>query len=436
MQRLYRTLLSWTKSVVRSVAFLPVPMMFFGLLVGILLYYLELNTDVSARFAEWLPAVMVSSQETARSILGLFVGGLITLVVFTFTQMMSLFNQVANSYIPRLLPLFTGDRSLQLTMGFYLATIIVTLIVLLSIRSDDGGYVPNLSVLFCIVCGVISLCMFMYFVTTISDKIKVSSIIESVYLRGVEMLNREQKKKNFHRQALPPNLDDWYAIPSPIDGFIGTVNYPHLSILASKYGTRFYLGTELGTYVPRNYPLLQSEQKLNAGQIGKVMDAVSPVSHAYDDWYLPQINLLVEIALKALSPGINDPATAINVIDRLTGLLARLLSSPFYNFYQAEGGGEVWVVRQQFEAIFAGVMGQLRRYGREDPAVCRRLIRMLYHLYGECGNRVSPRRCVRDEIMALIDDCRRYLVNPADRRAIAGEIYASRRLIRRLRENT
>lgn len=143
MQKIYRYFLSWLRTAVQSLAFLPLPMMIIGLLAGATLFFLEVNTDLGARVSEMLPAQILSSQETARSSLSLVIGGLITLTVFTFTQMMSLFSQVASSYSPRLLPYFTGARSLQFVMGAYLAVIILSIIVLLSIRGNDEGYVPN-----------------------------------------------------------------------------------------------------------------------------------------------------------------------------------------------------------------------------------------------------------------------------------------------------
>lgn len=422
MQKLYRRLITWGKSAVRSIAFLPVPMMLAGLLLGIGLFHFEMNTELSSRISEKLPALMIQSQETARSILGLFIGGLITLVVFTFTQLMSLFNQVANSYSPRLLPLFTGDRSLQFTMGFYLGTIVMTLIVLLSIRSDDAGYVPNLSVLFCIVSGVASLMIFVYFVTNVSGKIRVDAIIERVYRQGVEAIKKEQELECFSEQSLPGEVNSWPVIPSPIDGFLGSVDYARLSELAEEFSTRLYICTEKGEYIPKKLPLLQCETRLESQQVEQLVEAVSPIARKFDDWYLPPVRLLLDIALKAMSPGINDPGTAINVIDRLTGLLGRLMKMPIQNHYQSERGGEVWMSKRSFQSILTEVMQQMRTYCKEDTVVIRRLFRMLFQLYSETDGHQRHRQIILDEIHYLLADSRQYISNAGDRRSIAQDI--------------
>lgn len=439
MQRFYRFFRSWLRTALQSLAFLPLPMMLGALVFGVLLFHLETNTKLSLAITEVLPSTILSSQATARSVLTIIIGGLITLTVFTFTQMMTLFSQVANSYSPRLLPIFTGSRALQFVMGAYLATIILSLIVLLSIRGNDDGYVPNLSVLLCIVLGVLCLVMFLYFVTTISNKIQVTNIIEEVYHRGVKAIAREVGRPGFSERPAPTDFSDWYAIPSPIGGFIGTVDYNSLSKLAHKYETQFYLSADRGQFVPENLPLVYCSHKISAASIKEVLKAVSPIHQKFTDWYLPPVRLLTEIAVKAMSPGINDPGTAIDVIDRLTGLLMRLMRLPQYNHYQAtqdEKGGEVWLATHQFTNILTGVMQELRQYCKADPLVVRRLFLMLFHLLASAGNGFTYQRVIRAELEALLADARTNLTNTHDRRIQAKEIIQQRAQLKQFFEDT
>lgn len=426
MQRLYRYFLGWIRNAIESIAFLPLPMMVIAIGIGIGLFHLELNTELSATISEKLPSVVVSSQQTARSILGILIGGVITLCVFTFTQMMSLFSQVANSYSPRLLPFFTGSRALQFVMGYYLSTIIISIIVLLSIRENEDGFVPNLSVLLCIILGVMCLVLFLYFVTTISNKIQVSNIIETVFQQGVVAMKNINPNGIFQEKQLPADVGTWPAITSPIGGFVGSVNYGHLAELAKKYETRFYVGAARGQFVPLHFPLLQTERALDKEQIEEVLDAVSPIHRKFNDWHLPPIRLLTEIAVKAMSPGINDPGTAIDVADRLTGLLTMLMNQPDYNYHCSEDEkGEVWLKTYTFGEVLAAVMQELRQYGKADPLFTRRLFQMLFHLLGAAG--ISPHQIdIRQEIEALLEDARANILNSADRRLIAREINAYR----------
>ncbi len=419
IDRLRQFIRRWTQAAVRSVAFLPLPMTVGGLLLGCGLFYLELHTTLSERMVERLPAVVLTSQDSARNVLGLFIGGLITLMIFSFTQMMSLFNQVANSYSPRLLPYFTSDRSLQFTMGFYLGSITMSVIVMISIRSDESGYVPNVSVLVCLMSGLLSLLLFIYFVTAISDRIQVDAILLRIYARSIDYLQDKQHSDVLAVSDTQPNTDDWYVIANPADGYLGSVALQDLSTLAAKYRTRFYISARKGEFIPRSFPIVMTQAKLDHEQLKKVLLVVRPQAKKYGDWEIPQLDLLVEIAERAMSPGINDPATAVSAIDRIAGLLGHLLFVPEYNLATAKDGGPVWFASVPHKETIRRVFSRLRNYAREDAMVLRRLIKMAGQLALASAENESLLKIYQNEIIAIVADARKNVTNPNDRKLIA-----------------
>ena len=436
MNRLYRTLQTFLKQAVRSVAFLPVPMIFAAVLFAFVFFWLEQNTSISPKTSELFPALAITSQDTARTILGMFIGGLITLTVFTFTQIMTLLNQVASSYSPRLLPKLTGDRALQFVMGLNLASIVLSIAVLLSIRSNDDYKIPNFSILVCTILGISCLVLFVYFVTTITAKIQVSSIIDAVAEDALKSLKKELKwsERGYAEGSVPPEVVHWNPVPSPISGYVGTVDHKSLSRLGAEYGTRFYIGVSKGQYVPHGLPIMQTEHTLTDEQAKAVMAAVAPIPDQFDDWYLPNLKQLTEIALRALSPGINDPATALMVLDRQTEILAEMMIVPLHNVYRGEEGGEVWFDRYGYRDVLATLMQEMRTYGKGDPLVVRRMFQMLYHLLQLAGESLSYRRYIEEEIGILLTDATANIPNPADRAVIARDIRFHRRAIARLRD--
>lgn len=431
MQRLTRLFTNFIKQAQRSVAFLPVPMIFASVLLGFGLFWLENATEISKKTAETFAALAITSQDTARTILGMFIGGLITLTVFTFSQIMILLNQVAASYSPRLLPKLTGDRALQFVMGLNLATIVLSITVLLSIRSEDGYRIPNFSILFCTVLGITCLCLFVYFVTAITKKIQVDNIIDATTRDALKGLERETRngERGYSEGSFPDNIGSWSVIPSPISGYVGSVNHSSLASLAVKFHTRFYIGVSKGQFVPEGLPLLQSEASLKKEEVDKVLDAVSPIHDQFDDWYLPNLKQLTEIALKAMSPGINDPGTALMVIDRQTEVLIRLMVTPLHNCYRSDKGGEVWMARLSFENVLGALMQEMRTYSKADPLVVRRLFQMLYHLYRMSGDSIFYARYVDNEIRALLADARASLTNASDRAILARDIRGHRKVL-------
>ena len=437
MGSFYRTIQTFLKQAVRSVAFLPVPMIFGALITAFAFFWLESNTEISKQTTEIFPALAITSQDTARTILGMFIGGLITLTVFTFTQIMTLLNQVASSYSPRLLPKLTGDRSLQFVMGLNLASIVLSIAVLLSIRSTESYTIPNFSILICTILGIACLVLFVYFVTSITAKIQVGNIIDRVANDALEDLQDEcdRSSRGFGEDVVPPEVTNWYAIPSPISGYLGTVAHEKLASLSLEFETRLYIGVAKGQFVPRGLPLLQSKRKLNEEQVEQVLAAVAPIRDQFDDWYLPNLKQLTEIALKALSPGINDPGTALTVIDRQTEILATLMETPMHNVYRSEGGGEVWFARHGYREVLAALMQEMRCYGKGDPLVVRRLFQMLFHLLQLSEGSVTYPRYVRREIEILLADAIDNIASEADRSVIARDIRYHRRAIRNLKQS-
>ena len=436
MTQVYRVLQTFLKQAVRSVAFLPVPMILAAVLLGFLFFWLENSTGISQRTIDLFPALAITSQDTARTILGMFIGGLITLTVFTFSQIMILLNQVASSYSPRLLPKLTGDRALQFVMGLNLATIVLTITVLLSIRSSDDYRIPNFSILVCTVLGITCLCLFVYFVTAITKKIQVDSIVDASARDAIEALTDEltDGQSGYSEGPLPREVHDWYPIASPIGGYVGIVNHRALSLLGRKFGTRFFIGVCKGEYVPKDFPLLQSEHLLQPEQVEKVLDTVAPLRDQFDDWYLPNLKQLTEIALKAMSPGINDPGTALMVIDRQTEVLSQLMTIPLHNYFLAKEGEEVWFARHDYGNVLAALMQEMRCYAKQDPLVVRRMFQMLYHLLQKASLSLTHTFSLMNEIRALLADARASIPNRRDRQLIAQDILHHRRALRQLAE--
>ena len=438
MSKLLRLLQTFIKQAQRSVAFLPVPMIAGAVLCGFVLFWLENGTGVSRATAETFPALAITSQDTARTILGMFIGGLITLTVFTFSQIMILLNQVAASYSPRLLPKLTGDRALQFVMGLNLSTIVLSITVLLSIRSSDTYRIPNFSILVCTVLGITCLCLFVYFVTAITKRIQVSSIVAATARDALAGLKQEHDfgQRGFGEREPPDDVGDWHRIPSPISGYVGSVSFGKLSSLAAELGTRLYIGVSKGEFVPEGLPLLQSERELNEEEIKRLLTTVSPIRQQFDDWYLPNLKQLTEIALKALSPGINDPGTALMVIDRQTEVLGLLLETPLHNYYRADDGAEIFMSRHGYPAILSALMQEMRTYAKEDPLVSRRLLQMLYHLLQLNPTNSADVAAIREEIDALLRGIQANLTDPLDRRIIADDLRFHRRTLHRINRST
>ena len=175
--------------------------------------------------------------------------------------------------------------------------------------------------------------------------------------------------------------------------------------------------------------MLQTERPLDEEQIERVLTTVAPIRHQFDDWYLPNLKQLTEIALKALSPGINDPGTALMVIDRQTEVMSRLMHTPMHNYFRAEEGNDVWFARHDYGDILTALMQEMRCYGKQDPLVVRRLLQFLFHLLRKADGDRPHSRLIVAEIITLLSDVRASITNRSDRRLVATEVYGHRRTV-------
>ena len=131
--------------------------------------------------------------------------------------------------------------------------------------------------------------------------------------------------------------------------------------------------------------------------------------------------------MKAMSPGINDPGTAHTAIDRINGMLGHLMYIPNYNFVQVDGGGEVWFARKDYGDILHQTFVQLRNYSRRDTMVTRSLIKVVFQLIGGSHHNKAMEGILRDELIALVADARKYISNDHDRSLLAKDIFRWRR---------
>ncbi len=124
-------------------------------------------------YKEQLELGVVKNAENARLILGTLVGGIISLMVFSFSMVMVVLNSAASSLSPRVIPGLISSRSHQLVLGVYLGTIIGSLMLISTIQEGDDINVPSLGVFLALFLGVICLCLFIYFIRSISLSIQV-----------------------------------------------------------------------------------------------------------------------------------------------------------------------------------------------------------------------------------------------------------------------
>lgn len=411
MKRLFAKLKTFFNSIQSKIAFYPTLLATIGFFLASVMLILE-TYDISNYLTKFLPSLVLQDGQTALTVLSVCIGGLISLMVFSFSMVMLLLSQASSNFSPRILPGLISGKTNQVILGTYLATILYNIFILFSLNpSVSEASLPGVSVLLGIILTIICLCSFIYFTHTISQDIQINNILDSIYSKSKKRLHfiiqKEDSKdkdviKNF------PSTENWYEYTVPLSGYFQNVSETNLSKIAEILNTRFYLTIPKGFFVLQHVPFIKSEKELNEETIKEILSNISfSRSELVADNYILAFKQITEIALKAMSPGINDPGTAINAIDYLTELFSLRMKKEDHGIYILNKKPSLKIATVDFDDLLYTTMASLRTYCKHDPVVVQKLIGMLNYLYEEKSCNDTYNETIKKELETVIEEAKR-----------------------------
>lgn len=359
---------------------------------------------------------LINSDDTARTVLSTIIGGLISLTVFSFSMVMIVLSQATSTLSPRLLPQLIRDRSHQRVLGIYLGTTIFCFITIIGILPNENWKSPSFTVFLCVLLALFCMALFVYFISSISERIQVGGVIEKVHQFAMNDLKqyRTDKMQHFSVVALPYDLNSWPVIEAPESGYVDLALYNNLAKLSKEFSTPMYLGANRSSYVLKGMPLLRIQVELSKERKANLLKSISLSPQGMTEaWYQPSVKHITEVAVKAMSPGINDPGTCLKAIDLITELLAEIMFTPAYNLLQQPGCGDLYFSVLSFDQFLLATMQELRQYCKSDPLTMRSLANSLKQLQLLAPNQQFT-ETIQREITALTEDAERHLVNSLD----------------------
>ncbi|SBW07925.1 conserved membrane hypothetical protein [uncultured Alphaproteobacteria bacterium] len=358
----------------------------------------------------------------ARTLLGAVASSTIGVAGTVFSITVAALTLAAGQMGPRLLRSFTRDRTNQITLGVYLATFAYALTVLRSVRSETeagGAFVPGLALSVALLLALACVALLVGFVAHIAGRINVDTVIGLVaedLAAAIDRLGRaepppEPPPPDAWRDAAPVRDDrSGYLVQLDVAGLAdwAAANQAAVRLLAGP-GDAVFPGAAIALVAP---PCAGAAQAIRAAT------AVGATRAAAVD-LLVAARQLVEVAVRALSPGINDPNTAVTVIDRLAAALCRLALLHLDTGAVRRDGRTVLVVPvPDYETLLAEMFDPLRLYGAHNPAVAARMLDALAAVV-ECeGGALRVGALIRyaDRIAA---DAEREIAAPDDRARVA-----------------
>lgn len=362
--------------------------------------------------------------EGARSMLAAIATSIITVAGVAFSVTVVALALAASQYSPRVLRTFMRDRVTQTCLGLLVATFAYCLTVLGSIDGERAEpFIPALAVLGGIVLAFVSIAAFVYFIHHVATAITASHILAGVARETVEAVDVlfPDELGDTDTEALEDRADadmgPWQAVAAPGTGYLQTVNEEGLLAFAREHRAVVRMERPIGEFVIADTTLASvgTDRRLEPAQavvlrrcftIDRQRTVVQDAAFG--------IRQMVDVAMKALSPGVNDTTTAVMCVDWLIAVLVRLSKRRIPDAARTEDGQLRVIARvPSYRDLVDLAFDQIRLHARDNTAVLLRQLQGLDTLLTETGNH-GRRAVLRRHIDHILAAARHHVIQPFD----------------------
>jgi uncharacterized membrane protein len=384
--------------------------------------------DLGQESAWWLHS---GDAATARGLLSSLLTGLIAMTSLVVSVTFVILTLSANQLGPRLIVVFVADRQIQSVLGLFLGTILYLVLVLRTLDDGSGARtVPHLAVSVGTALTVGCLFALVFYIHKIARSIIADNVVETVSRRLqrdlAQIFSRDDQDiaipeiKGEHRRAL--------ALGSR--GYVQVIDYKRLVAIAFRMGALLEVHVRAGDHVLEtgDHVVVHADGNVDdesEGAIRRAFTIGGEKTPAQDPEY--GLRHLVEIALRALSPGVNDLFTAIAVIERLGEAFEEVLPQSLQQHVYRDGTGEIRLVARQVDAhgLVDSAFDPIRRAAIEHPSVLICCAETLARLSPVLG-RDEARRAVLAQVVKLSETARHASLTPIDQNDTLQRIEAAK----------
>lgn len=351
------------------------------------------------------------SSTSARALLSTIASSIITLTGLVFSITIVVLQLTSSQFSPRVIRTFLRDRRSQFTLGVFLATFVYSLSALREVRDQNGSeeqFVPDLTITVAFSLALISVVMLVMYIHHITLSIRVVNIIEWIAKESEGLL--EQQYGDEKRSGHPGARCSLPQVPSiPVDagskGVLTDVDIDELVDEAARCDVVLTLVPRIGQFVPMGTPLLHvhgatDAEMLNVERLRRLVALGRERTMQMDLAF--GFRQLVDVAEKALSPGINDPTTAIQCLDQIHNLLRQLMDRnfPYGCYHDEEGNVRLFIDVFSFDDFLHLALDEIRHWGAGSLQVHQRIRQILSDLMSRV-QREDQLRALNEQLRLL-----------------------------------
>lgn len=371
-----------------------------------------------------------SSPEGARQVLATIAGSMITVAGVTFSITIVALNLASSQFGPRLLRNFMQDRGVQFVMGAFVASFIYCLLVLRAIQSSPSEpFVPGIAVFWAIAFAVINVFVLIYFIHHIATAIQADTIIinaakeleqsiERIFNEQLEFTDDSVNTTGEGDLATDGSYHYEHQVSQQQSGYLQAINHEQLLSLATTHDYLIDLQIRPGQFAIAGSTLavIYSADVADMAAAKAIADCfIIGEQRTQEQDVEYAVHQLVEIAVRSLSPGINDPYTALSCLDQLASALCTLAGRTFPPAYCTDGEGRVRLKLQcySFSGMLNASFDQIRQYGQHSMATSIRLLEVLTEIARQ-SRYTSYRRSLFRQAEMIVRAARRNIVEEND----------------------
>lgn len=351
--------------------------------------------------------IFSGSADSARSILSTIAGAMIGVAGTVFSITLVALTLASSQFGSRLLRNFMYDSLNQTVLGSFVATFVYCLIVLNSVRgAENFEFIPVLSVFAAIVLGILNIILLIIFIHHIATSIHSDNIVSDITKNLINNLESLLGDTDYENQIVHnPDMqyiESQYKISDKIksnkSGYVQLIDYNELLEYSTENDILVIVNKRAGHFLVDSgsvFTVYSNKKIENLEKLDSFFETGDMRTPHQDAEFA--IHQIVEIATRALSPGINDPYTAMTCIDNLSNIICQLVKVqyPYKNRYDNEGNLRLVINTLDFEGMLDAAYNQIRQNAESNPTVLIRLLDALNCIMEFVETRVQSQAVIK-----------------------------------------
>ncbi len=385
--------------------------------VGLFFITISFDYELERKWANSIWYVYSGGSDGAMSLLSTVAGSMITVTGVVFSITIVAFTLASQQFSPRLLRNYMRDPGNQITLGSFIGTFLYCILVLRTVKGvKDDEFVPHVSLTIAVALALFSLAVLIYFIHHAASSIQAESIVNNLgheLTHGIKRLFPEMLGEGGRTEAeLKPSelgllerLEEAGAVLAAEDSaYLQAIDGDRVIAFAREHDAVLRVCRRPGDFVTQGSPLIRIWPLNVAEESEELREAFLFGTQRTDTQdYEFVIQQIVEVALRALSPSLNDPFTACSCLDRLTAALVLLVPREFPRPYRVdpEGGLRLALHPVTFPALLDASFHQIRQSADGSVAVLIKMLESLTVIARQVRHRDRAKALLRHGEMVL-----------------------------------